>query len=321
MEQSLQSISADMGPGITANGVAEVYTLDGQNMTLAHTQGGLVSTWDLLIPGAYAEFTEHTDLLFYDRTAGTGTFLTTGMDGSLQLLNWHKGWRTSWTRIVSGYFLPQSTGDDSLLFYDQAAGLGEFYGMDGKGNISQVSRHTNWRKSWAQILSGGFLKNQSFDSLVFYDRTAGQGELYQQDGKGNISLVTKYSGMRKSWDIILTYRDYDKDKNILVFYDRAAGHGEFYAVDPNNGSLNALAKYTDWRKSWDVIIQCRLSQDVMNGLLFYDRAAGQGEFYQVDNAGNLTLVAKHTHWRHTWSAIAAGTFVGIGEPSLLFYQR
>ncbi|WP_146209832.1 hypothetical protein [Vitiosangium sp. GDMCC 1.1324] len=320
-EQSPQPISADWGPGVSANGVAEVYTLDGPNMTLAHTQGGLVSTWDLLIPGSYAEFGEHTDLLFYDRSAGTGTFLTTDMDGSLQLLKWHKGWRKSWTQIVSGSFLPQPTGNESLLFYDRAAGHGEFYVVDGKGGISLVAKHTNWRKSWDQIVPGPFLKGQTFSSLIFYDRAAGQGELYRQDGQGNISLAKKYSGWSKSWNNILTYRDFGNDINILLFYDRAAGLGEFYAVDPNNGDLLPRAKHTNWSKRWDVIIPCRLSQNIMNGLLFYERAAGLGEFYQVDNNGNLTLVAKHTNWRHTWHAIAAGTFVGVGEPSLLFYQR
>ncbi len=323
LTETLQStITADRTRGLALNGEIEIYTLSPQGMTIAQKQGGLPSTWDLLVPGSYAEFGEHTDLLFYDRTSGTGTFLTTDMAGALQLLQWHKGWRTSWYQILSGHFLEnQPGGNNSLLFYDRTAGHGEFYRVDGKGGISLAAKHTNWHKTWSLIVPGYFLKSAGgfgYNSLLFYDRAAGHGEFFATDGKGGISLVAKHTDWRKSWNIIL--KRGASSPNSLLFYDRAAGHGEFYAVD-GNGNLSLTAKHTDWSKSWDVILQCWISQDIHDGLLFYDRTAGIGEFYAVDGNGNLSLVARHTDWRHTWYAIASGGFVGVGEPSLLFYQR
>ena len=43
------------------------------------------------------------------------------------------GWRKSWDAILSGRF-SQSPGD-ALLFYDAAGGTGEFYTLDGAGNL------------------------------------------------------------------------------------------------------------------------------------------------------------------------------------------
>lgn len=170
LEQLPQPTAADRARGLTTLGEIEIYTLSGANLTLAQRQGGLPSTWELLIPGSYAAFGEHTDLLFYDRTMGTGTFLTTQQDGSLQLLKWHSGWRTSWSQIVPGTFLEgQSGGNDSLLFYDRSAGHGEFYKVDGQGGISLVASHTNWRKTWHAIASGTFV-GLGEPSLLFYQQ-------------------------------------------------------------------------------------------------------------------------------------------------------
>src|SRR5579859_190137 len=51
-------------------------------------------------------------------------------------------------------------------------------------------------------------------------------------------------------------------------------------------------------------------------LLFYNRAEGKGEFYNVQDAqGNLQLLGSHTGWRTTWTHI-----VDCSNPSLLFYD-
>ncbi len=100
LAQTLESTITDRPRGLATLGEIEIYTLSGQTLTLAQKQGGLPSTWNLLIPGSYAEFGEHTDLLFYDRKAGTGTFLTTDMSGALQLLKWNKGWPQAQSRVL-----------------------------------------------------------------------------------------------------------------------------------------------------------------------------------------------------------------------------
>lgn len=55
---------------------------------LANAERTVRSTWDAIIPGSFAEFGEHTELLFYDRAAGQGEFYAT--DG-------HGGWRRGGT--------------------------------------------------------------------------------------------------------------------------------------------------------------------------------------------------------------------------------
>jgi hypothetical protein len=50
---------------------------------------------------------------------------------------------------VAGKFSNSAFAD--LLFYDPAAGVGEFYRTDGRGNISSIQNHTNWRKTWSII--------------------------------------------------------------------------------------------------------------------------------------------------------------------------
>lgn len=306
-----------------STGELEVYTLQSGGLVLANAERTVRSTWDAIIPGSFAEFGEHTDLLFYDRAAGLGEFYVTDPRGALQLLRRHTNFRTVWDVIVSGRFVEGSVGD-SLLFYDREAGQGEFFGTDGHGAVSLAAQHRNWRRTWSHIIPGRFDRGPSasgFDSLLFYERATGQAEFYATDGRGGMNLLARHTNWRRTWDAIIPYTDFENDnRTILVFYDRAAGVGEFYATD-GRGGMNLLARHTNWRRSWDVIIRARPSSSVTNGLLFYDRSAGVGELYAVDGSGRLSLVSSHSNWRRTWNAIVSGTFVGIGEPSLLFYER
>ncbi|PTL75118.1 hypothetical protein DAT35_56450 [Vitiosangium sp. GDMCC 1.1324] len=317
---------------VRSNGEIETYFVpenDPGHIVLASTQHNVRSTWDQIIPGFYTLFAEAPNLLFYDRTAGLGEFYTTGERGVLQLLRRHDNLRRSWDLIVPGSFAESSGGTSTLLFYDRAAGLGEFYTTDGAGGMTLKRRHTNWRRSWNLIVPGAFVKpaagaQLSFESLLFYDRAAGQGEFYATDGQGNISLAAKHTNWSRSWDVIIPYVHFGPQENqtFLMFYDRAAGLGEFYATD-GKGNISLTAKHTNWRRSWDLIIPFKLPTGT-NGLLFYDRAAGQGELYTVDGSGNISLVAQYTGWRHTWKAIVDVLITGSGgplpEPGLLFYQ-
>ena len=133
--------------------------------------------------------------------------------------------------------------------------------------------------------------------------------------------MKQYTNWRKTWTTILTFVDFsNNNRAMLLFYDRAAGLGELWATD-GQGGISLVKQYPQWRKTWDLIIPCALSGDVINGLVFYDRAAGLGKLYATDGNGNLHLVSRHADWSHDWRAIVGGTFVGIGEPSLLFYHR
>jgi hypothetical protein len=57
--------------------------------------------------------------------------------------------------------------------------------------MNLLRRH-NWRKSWDQIIPGKF-SGGNYTDLLFYDRKAGQGEIYSSDGSGNITLLQRHN--------------------------------------------------------------------------------------------------------------------------------
>jgi hypothetical protein len=67
-------------------------------------------------------------------------------------------------------------------------------------NINLLSRNS-WRRSWDIIVPGNF-SGSGTSQLVFYDRTAGQGEIYNTDAQGNLTLLTQ-SSWRPTWKLIV----------------------------------------------------------------------------------------------------------------------
>jgi hypothetical protein len=67
--------------------------------------------------------------------------------------------------------------------------------------------------------------------LAFYDKSAGQGELYTTDGAGGINLLRLHNGLRGSRTQIVPGDFGGSGSTDLLIYDKAAGHGEFCATD------------------------------------------------------------------------------------------
>jgi hypothetical protein len=65
---------------------------------------------------------------------------------------------TGWTHIIPGDF--GGSGFTDLLFYDAAAGNGQFYATE-QGSIKLLKEHTNLRKTWTQIVLGLFAPLQA----------------------------------------------------------------------------------------------------------------------------------------------------------------
>jgi hypothetical protein len=194
-----------------------------------------------------------SDLLFYDPTTGQGEFYATDNSGNIALLQKHDGWRRTWSMIVPGAF----NGDDytDLLFYDPSTGQGEFYATDGHGNIALLKTNDGWRRTWSIIVPGYFSGTfaESYDGLLFYDPTTGQGEFYTTDGIGGIKLLKKHDGWRRTWSIIVP-GNFDNDAHTdLLFYDRSTGQGEFYVTD-GSGNIAFLKKHDGWRSTWSRIV-------------------------------------------------------------------
>lgn len=146
-----------------------------------------------------------------------------------------------------------------------------------------------------------------------------QGEFYTTDGTGQITLLKKHSGWRKTWQNIVPGQYGGNVYSDLFFYDAAAGEGEFYSND-GSGALTLLKKYSGLRTTWKSIIPGNFGGNRFTDLLFYDPTTGEGEFYSTDGSGNLTLLKKHTGWRTSWSVIIPGNFGGNLYTDLLFYD-
>jgi hypothetical protein len=253
------------------------------------------------------------------RTTHFTTFYGNGLlnhpPGSIILLQQNTGWRGSWSIIQAANFSGRIWSD--LLFYDRAAGVGEFYATEG-GNIGLLSSNAGWRTSWSIIvpcnLTGG-----AHSDLLFYDPGAGTGEMYTTDGHGGIGLIRTNTGWRSSWSLIVPCNLTGGAHTDLLFYDPSAGIGEMYRTD-GHGNISLIATNTGWRSSWSVIAACRITGGPHDDLLFYDPAGGTGEIYRTDGHGGSELVASHTDWRTSWSIVKPCRISGRDTDDLLFYD-
>jgi hypothetical protein len=71
------------------------------------------------------------------------------------------------------------------------------------------------------------------------------------DDFGNLNLLRRYTGWRKTWSLIVPYFGGTLLTDLL-FYDANAGEGEFYSTD-GQGGINLLQRYNGWRKTWSQI--------------------------------------------------------------------
>ncbi len=249
----------------------------------------------------------HIDLLFYDATVGEAEFYKTDGKGNLSLLKKMTGFRKTWQSIVPGDFGGgRFTG---LLFYDATVGEGEFYNTNDKGDLSLLKKTTGFRKTWQSIVPGNFSGGNRFTDLLFYDAAAGEAEFYKTDGKGNLSLLKKTTGFRKTWQSIVPgIFGGGSGSTDLLFYDATAGEAEFYKTD-GRGNLSLLKKLTGFRKTWQSIVPGNFGGGtIRSDLLFYDATTGESEFYKIDDVGNLSLLKKLTGFRKTWQSIVPGDF-------------
>jgi len=192
-------------------GGGELYSHDDAgNMALIQSYPGWSHNWTQILPGNWGGT---RGLLFYDDLAGVGEFYNVDNQGTISLLQRHEGWRHSWGHNIIPIGLLGTTGNQSLLFYDQLAGEGEFYNVDAQGNINLIYHADGWSHTWGQIVSlfdvsksipqGDGESILSRNGLLFYDGLNGVGEFYVLDELGHINLIRQQTGWRKSWANIL----------------------------------------------------------------------------------------------------------------------
>jgi hypothetical protein len=222
--------------------------------------------------------------------------------------------------IVPGSF----GGGAQLLFYERRAGEGEFWASTGNGGIGLVGEtNTGWRTDWTFIVPGKFADGPNTD-LLFYERSTGQGEFWSSNGDGTISLIGETNfGWRTSWQMIVPGNFTDGPYTDLLFYDRDAGQGEFWSAN-GDGTISMIGETNSgWRSTWARIVPGGfLDGSNYTDLLFYDRDAGQGEFWRSNGDGTISMPGEtNTDWRTSWANIVPGSFSDESSyTDLLFYD-
>ena len=246
------------GPtGPTGHGQFYQTGLLGVESNANHRYDDWRGAWSLIIPGNFSSsphrFEFYNDLLFYDRSSGTGEFYHTA-DASLVSYPFarYTDWRTTWSQIIPCNFSPSPTTD--LLFYDPSSGTGEFYHTDGTGLVlPPFARYTDWRTTWSQIIPGKF-SDSPYTDLLFYDPSTGTGEFYHTDGGGLVfPLFATLSDVNARTQII-PGKFSQSPTTDLLFYDRSSGTGVFYHTDGSGLVVPPFATYTDWRTTWSIIV-------------------------------------------------------------------
>ena len=310
-------------------GLQTVQRVDVSTLYVSHTpEFGVVidgpsavdaSGWALLVPGDFGG-PDGTDLLVYDRSAGTGQFYA--VDGAtLTVLGASKtGWRTSWRAIVAGRF--DQSGHDALLFYDAAAGEAEFWTFQPDGDTFTRIGATNsgWRTTWSQVVCGSFGSGNLSD-LLLYDRDSGEIELLAAaDPTALAQIGETLTGVRRTWDAIIVGSFTGAATNDLLLYDRLDGLGEIWTVSPT-GIPRLLASHPDWSRSWSHIASGFFYTGPLQDVLFYDRGTGAAEIVTVASDGSLELVTSET-WATDWTHVAPSDWNhDAAYTDLLFYDR
>jgi hypothetical protein len=323
-------------------GVRTVHRVDANNIYVSHLPTfGLAVTgpdhveptgWTTIVPGKFAAFSPFTGLLFYERATGTGAFYATDGRGGITELRRQTDWRTTWSHIVAGEFGGGAVASD-LLFYERSTGTAEIWASEGTGGIRLVAQHTNWRRTWAELVTGRFAARARSapailpfpdaprrSDVLLYDRAAGEIELYAFDELGAKYLFGRHSDVRKTWSHVVAgdfatgspYTD-------LAFYDRTAGSLEFWTTD-GTGGLSLLRRHRNLGRAWTHVVAGRFGGPGGSDLLFYDRTSGRAALYAVED-GRLTPLRELAGLDRGWSHVVGGEFGrGVGA-DLLLYNR
>ena len=204
----------------------------------------------------------------------------------------------------------------NLLFYNQQ-GHGEYYRVDALGSMARFHQADDYRKSWTTIVhlqSGPDSTAQSIvGDVLFYDRQAGRADVYRFDDTRAPRHLRTSTTFSKAWQHI-TPVYFDGHTNV-VFYD-ADGFAEIWRY-ADYGEFVHLKTVTGLPPVADAIVSGNFGGK-RGGVVIYDREAGQGRVYRLDEeTGAMTLVRTHS-FAKTWTQIVPVPF-GF-RTDLLFYS-
>jgi hypothetical protein len=242
-------------------------------------------------------------------------------------------WGTTWTHVLAGKW--SLSWPNGLLFYDQSAGIAEFYSTDGFGNRIPLQRYTNWRQSWSHVVPGYYPSatcdgpSANCSGILLYDPIAGYVAIYSTDGNGNISLAPVVEkDTRTTWTHIIPGFFTTSLFTSVVFYSQSDGYAEIWTFD-DNGALNIVSSFSGWRTSWTHLVAGRFkAQEVgtpqrrCSDLFFYEGSTGHGELYASNGGGLVLFENSYDGLPINATSVLSGNFSGdaVQTADLVFHN-
>jgi hypothetical protein len=274
-----------------------------------------VDMWEpdlILVPGKFTSpdrgSTDHgvyADLLTYNQTAQQLQFYSTDGRGNRTAVGPAIVARHNWTHIKAGIFTPDGVYTD-LLFYDQAAGVGEFYATDGAGGLTLLVSYPF--AHWTSIVSAFFRPDAQTMDLLFYDASTGKAEFYSV-WNGHITLMQSYDDWLTTWAQVVpgTFRPGGGTDDLLL-YDPTRGLASFLSTD-GQGGFQSIADYTDWEQDWSIIVPGYFLTDMTcSTLLIYSATRGAQGFLGIEGQANEIPLGGSPDFG-SWTDIIPGKFL------------
>ncbi len=173
--------------------------------------------------------------------------------------------------LADGALGSGAPGSEELLFYrrtagDDGRGLGEYYDVDGDGQLGLIQALYLWSVDHKNIVPLE-IDGTPGDELLFYrpspEGGRGWGEFYDVSPDAGMRLIRRLEDWSTDHEAIVPI-DIDGDgTDELVFYRRdpegaGAGWGEIYDVSQFAG-MRLIARHTDWRTDHDIIVGVDIS--------------------------------------------------------------
>ncbi|MET0591120.1 MAG: hypothetical protein ABW133_00370, partial [Polyangiaceae bacterium] len=144
----------------------------------------------------------HTQALFYDRSAGEAEVVTFNRDGHVVHTRRHTGWSKRWDRFVVGRFLRNQPHLRHALLYDRTSGRAALVTFDYAGHFAQgapMQLRTTWDAIVVDALVEPSVSGGQWQAFL-YDRGAGEAAIVGFQSVHDVDLG--YTGFGKSWDIV-----------------------------------------------------------------------------------------------------------------------
>lgn len=201
-------VRVDADPG---DSTAELLFYDRENgrgeFLRPNANGGLSSmrlhtawrkTWHLIVSGNFSDTQSADELMSYDPTTGEIRYDSVSYTGVLAGRA-TPGFGADIGAIVAVQF-DATTADDELLVYDTRNGTVTFF--RNSGAIEPVSNGEEalifeTRTTWSHVMA----VNTARDTVLFYDRTTGDAEIWSVSG-GTMTLLGSDT-WESEWDVVL----------------------------------------------------------------------------------------------------------------------